>query len=124
VTPCGVRFRKAGRIYYFDTPAEMELQLGDRVVVETTRGIELGTVVISPGQVVEARIGELRPVLRRASGTELSNLARYQTQEPQAVVTARQRIAAHGLPMKAVLAEYNFDGSRLTMGASCAARAG
>ena len=110
----GIRFKRAGRIYYFD-PGELELSPGDAVIVETARGTELGRVVIAPKQVLESDLGELpRPVIRRAEAHDLRQMSHFRSREPDAFRRCREKIARHGLPMKLVAAEYNFDGSRLT----------
>ncbi|MBI4317658.1 MAG: stage 0 sporulation family protein [Chloroflexi bacterium] len=110
----GVRFKRAGRVYYFD-PAGIELHLDDKVVVETTRGSEIGRVVIAPKQVLESELQEpLRPVLRRAMPEDLRQIETFRTKEHDALRKCGEKVAQHGLPMKLVSAEYNFDGSRLT----------
>jgi cell fate regulator YaaT (PSP1 superfamily) len=111
----GVRFRSAGRIYYFDAAGFEDLAVSERVVVETNRGLDLGSVALAPGQVVDVALDGLKPILRRATDAEQTELARLRLREPEALQTARQRIAEHELPIKAFLAEYNFDGSRLTI---------
>ncbi len=111
----GVRFRRAGRAYYFDPDRWPDLHVGDWVIVETARGIEAAQVVIAPSQVVTADLGELKPVLRPATWRELSEWASHRAKEPAALATARQHVARLGLPMRPVCAEYNFDGSQLTV---------
>jgi cell fate regulator YaaT (PSP1 superfamily) len=111
----GVRYRRAGKIYYFDAEAVPDLAVGDRVIVDTSRGRELGQVVIAPGQVVDAQVGEVKPVLRKATWDDLTRLARLRTKEPAVLQRVRRRIAEHELPMRALLAEYSYDGSRLTV---------
>ena len=110
----GVRFKPAGKVYFFD-PVGLQLELGDRVVVETTRGIEIGRVVATPKQVLESELSEtLKPVLRKAEPQDLRQMQTFRDREQSAFEKCQQRIAAHNLPMKLVGAEYNFDGSRLT----------
>jgi len=110
----GVRFKRAGKIYYFD-PVGLPLQVDDYVVVETARGSEVGRVVIGAKQVLESELAEpLKPVLRRAEPQDLRQMQYYRDKEQAAAERCQQRIAAHNLPMKLVGAEYNFDGSRLT----------
>jgi cell fate regulator YaaT (PSP1 superfamily) len=112
----GVRLRRAGKVYYFDAAGWEDLVVGDRVIVDTVRGREAGWVVIAPGQVLHA--GEqidLKPVLRRATWDDLTAMAQLQLKEPAALEQVRARIAAHNLPMRAVLVEYSCDGSRLTV---------
>lgn len=110
----GVRFKRAGKVYYFD-PVGLSLNCDDMVIVETSRGVEAGRVVIGPKQVLESELNEpLKPVLRRAEPQDLKQMQAYRDREQAAFQKCQQRIAAHGLPMKLVGAEYNFDGSRLT----------
>jgi cell fate regulator YaaT (PSP1 superfamily) len=110
----GVRFKRAGRIYYFD-PAGLDLKIDDFVVVETSRGTEVGRVVIAPKQVQESEIGEpLKPVIRRAESQDLHQQQFYKAREREALEKCEQRVAHYHLPMKLVGAEYNCDGSRLT----------
>ncbi|HLV99809.1 MAG TPA: stage 0 sporulation family protein [Ktedonobacterales bacterium] len=110
----GVRFRPAGRIYYFD-PAGKELAKGTFVIVETTRGIEAGRVVIAPKQVAESELTDpLKPILRQATEDDLRQLLAFKSKEKNALVRCAQRVDFHKLPMKLVEAEYTYDGSRLT----------
>ncbi len=111
----GVRFRRAGKPYYFDAGDWPDLEIGDWVVVDTTRGPEVGKVVIGPVESVATDVGELRPLLRRATWRELSEWASHRAKEPAALQTAREHVARLGLPMRPVCAEYNFDGSQLTV---------
>ena len=110
----GVRFRPAGRIYYFD-PVGKELEKGNFVIVETTRGIEAGRVVIAPRQVAESELTDpLKPILRQATEDDLRQLLAFKSKEKNALVRCAQRVDFHKLPMKLVEAEYTYDGSRLT----------
>ncbi len=114
--PCaGVRFRTAGRLYYFSAVGFEDLAPGERVVVDTTRGLDLGWVAIAPEQVMSAQLDGLQPIRRRASWAELNELAQLRTQESEALQVVRQHAASYGLPLKVVLVEYNFDGTRLTV---------
>jgi cell fate regulator YaaT (PSP1 superfamily) len=110
----GVRFKRAGRVYYFD-PGDLDLQVDDLAVVETARGTEAGRVIISPKQVLESDVPEpLKPVLRKVEAAELQQMDNLKKREPEAFRRCLDKICHHGLPMKLVGAEYNFDGSRLT----------
>lgn len=110
----GIRFRPAGRIYFFD-PAGKELTNGNFVIVETARGIEAGRVVIAPKQVAEAELLDpLKPVLRLATEEDLRQLLAFKSKEKNALMRCAQRVEFHKLPMKLVEAEYTYDGSRLT----------
>jgi len=110
----GVRFKRAGKIYYFD-PAGIELEVGDWVVVETGRGPELGRVVISPKQVLSSELTEpLKPVLRQAREEDLRQREEFRAKEKEALEQCREMIARLNLPMKLLGAEYNLDGTRIT----------
>ncbi len=110
----GVRFKRAGRLYYFD-PAGVELELGNWVVVETGRGLEVGWVVISPKQVLSSEITEpLKAVLRKASEEDLRKREEYTGKEREALEKCQELVAQYHLPMKLLSAEYNLDGTRLT----------
>lgn len=111
----GVRFKPATKMYYFD-PAGLQddLRQGDYVVVETARARELGKVVLPPQEVPQEEIvGQLKPVIRKATPVDLANAQHYASQELQALQKCRKKVAESGLPIKVVRAEYNFDGSYL-----------
>lgn len=114
-TVAGVRFQRAGKVYYFDGERAPELAVGDEVIVDTARGRELGRVVIAPGQVLDPPRGRLKAIVRKASEEDLEQVAALRAQEGDALRAARKRIAERGLPMKPVVASYNYDGSRLTI---------
>jgi len=110
----GVRFKRAGRIYYFDS-AGIELGAGDPVVVQTARGLELGQVVISPRQVVADELGEpLKLVARKAEPEDIEHAEELAAKEEEALAECARLIANLDLPMKLTSAEYNLEGSRLT----------
>ena len=110
----GVRFKEAGRVYYF-TPGELDLEVGEYVVVETQRGLEMGSVVVSPGQVIANEVEEdLKPVLRHATQEDVDNHAHWRAQEREATNAAREASEAAQLPMRVISSDYNLDGSRLT----------
>lgn len=110
----GIRFHRAGRIHYYD-PGAHALESDDLVIVETHRGLDVGRVVIAPRQVVlNGTDGPLKPVMRRAQAPDIRQMDFFKTREADALERCKVRVAAHGLPMKLVGAEYNFDGSRLT----------
>ncbi|GAC1512145.1 MAG: hypothetical protein NVS2B12_29220 [Ktedonobacteraceae bacterium] len=110
----GIRFRPAGRIYYFD-PQEQTFTNGQYVIVETVRGVEAGRVVIATKKIAEHDLSDpLKPVLHLATEDELRLMLSYKAREKDALVRCHERILQHHLPMKLVEAEYTFDGSRLT----------
>jgi cell fate regulator YaaT (PSP1 superfamily) len=110
----GVRFKRAGKIYYFD-PVGIELEVGDHVVVKTTRGQELGRVVIAPGQVLDGEVtNELKPVVRKADPEDIEQAKELEAKEPEAMAECARLISKFRLPMKLLSVEYNLDGTRLT----------
>ena len=110
----GIRFRPAGRIYYFD-PQGQSYATGQYVIVETVRGVEAGRVVVASKKIAEGDLSDpLKPVLRLATEDELRMMLSYKGKEKDTLVRCAERIADHKLPMKLVEAEYTFDGSRLT----------
>jgi len=113
-TIIGVRFRQQGKVYYFD-PREFVIPRGAGVIVETSQGPELGVVVMPNQEMEESRIsGELKPVKRIATEEDVRQLALNQRNEKDAIRICREKIAAHGLEMKLIKAEYAFDRSKLT----------
>lgn len=109
----GVRFKRAGRIYYFD-PGSHRIEQDDFVIVETSKGTELGKVVIAPTDVVESEVTEpLKPVLRKATQEDIERLNSFRSRELDALNKCKERVKHFELPMKLIGAEYNFDGSRL-----------
>ncbi len=114
VTIVGIRFRPAGRIYYFD-PQGQSYTNGQFVIVETVRGVEAGRVVIASKKLAESELSDpLKPILRLANEDELRMMLSFKGKEKDALVRCAQQVEQHNLPMKLVEAEYTFDGSRLT----------
>ncbi|HLT57994.1 MAG TPA: regulatory iron-sulfur-containing complex subunit RicT [Limnochordales bacterium] len=110
----GVRFKRAGKIYYF-TPGDLQVSVGDQVLVETQAGVECGEVVIPAKHVpVDDVVQPVRRVLRHVGPAEREQLVANRDSERAAQAFAQERIAARGLPMKLVSVEYTFDRSRLT----------
>jgi len=114
VTIVGIRFRPAGRIYYFD-PVDLTFTNGQYIIVETARGLEAGRVVIAAKKIPISDLSDpLKPVLHLATEDELRIMLSFKSKEKEALVTCHERVLQHKLPMKLVEAEYTFDGSRLT----------
>lgn len=112
---CGVKFRGTGKTYYFAPGDVQDLQINDFVIVETARGMEMGQVVMPLREVDENEIvGQLKPILRRGTTTDLLDAQRFQAQEADAITACKEQVAQFNLPMKVTGAEYNYDGSRLT----------
>jgi cell fate regulator YaaT (PSP1 superfamily) len=110
----GIRFKRAGRVYYFD-PAGIEMDVGDCVVVNTARGMELGWVVIAPRQVLANEVTEpLKPVVRKAEEEDIERARDFEAREAEALAECGRLIEKLGLQMKLLGTEYNLDGSRLT----------
>jgi len=110
----GIRFKKAGRVYYFD-PAGIDLEINDYVVVQTTRGLELGYVVIAPKQVLVNEVTmPLKPVVRKAEAEDIKHARELKEREEEALIECGKLIAELNLPMKLLSAEYNLEVSRLT----------
>lgn len=109
----GVRFRKAGKVYYFD-PTDTWPKPGDYVVVETVRGIELGETVTSSRKIPDEKlIAPLKKIIRIATSEDIRRGEECAEKEKDAFSIGLQKIAAHKLEMKLVDVEYTFDGSKL-----------
>ena len=109
----GVRFRTAGKIYYFD-PKDLELPLGSHVIVETARGVEYGTVMVPPKGVTDDEVVQpLKPVLRASTPEDDKTEQKNREKERQAYKTCQEKIQKHKLNMKLVEAEYTFDNNKL-----------
>jgi cell fate regulator YaaT (PSP1 superfamily) len=109
----GVRFKTAGKVYYFD-PGELDLRPGDGVVVETARGMELGTVAGAPREVAEEEVKPpLKKVVRKADPQDLARRQENEEKARRAFSVGQQKIAVRGLPMKLVHVEYTLDGSKI-----------
>lgn len=109
----GVRFRKAGKVYYFD-PAGMEIKTGDHVIVETARGVEFGEVVLGAREVNEEKVIQpLKSVIRMANKNDEEIERRNKEKEKEAFQICLQKIKKHELQMKLIDAEYTFDNNKV-----------
>ena len=109
----GVRFRTAGKIYYF-SPQEFSIKRGDHVIVETARGIEFGTVVTPPTEMEGSKVIQpLKPVLRLAAEKDLEQEASNKVKEKEAFQICQEKIKKHKLEMKLIDAEYTFDNNKV-----------
>ena len=109
----GIRFRNAGKIYYFD-PKDFEMEVGSHAIVETARGVEYGTVLIAPREVSDDQVVQpLKPVIRIATEEDTKTVERNREREKSAYKTCQEKIEKHGLEMKLVQAEYTFDNNKL-----------
>ena len=109
----GVRFRTAGKIYFFD-PLDFEVERGGHVIVETARGIEFGTVVSAPREVEDDKVIQpLKPVLRIATEKDIEQEAENKLKEKEAFKICLEKIRKHELEMKLIDAEYTFDNNKV-----------
>ncbi|MBE3100987.1 MAG: stage 0 sporulation protein, partial [Firmicutes bacterium] len=109
----GIRFKKAGKIYYFD-PNEIELTQDDHVIVETARGVEYGDVVVAPKLVSDEEIvSPLKCVIRKATEEDDQRVIENISKEKEAFDLGGEKIISHSLPMKLVDVELTFDNSKL-----------
>ena len=112
----GVRFQEAGKIYYFTSAGYDDLAVGEYVVVETSRGLELARVMIAPDQVINVELTEpLKPIARLATDEDLDRAEQLKQRAQADVELAKGRGRELRLPMKVVSGSYNLDGSRLTL---------
>lgn len=109
----GVRFRTAGRVYYFD-PQDLDIHQGDHVIVETVRGVEYGHVILGCREVENEKVVQpLKPVIRIATPEDDEIAMRNREKEKEALVICAEKIEKHGLDMKLIDCEYTFDGNKV-----------
>ncbi len=110
----GIRFKRAGKVYYFD-PAGIDLEVNEYVIVETSHGQEMGHVVIAPRQVLANEVtGPLKSVVRKVEPEDVQRAQELEDKADEALIECGKLIGELKLPMKLLSAEYNLDGSRLT----------
>lgn len=113
-TIIGVRFRQAGKIYYFDPGRNMDIKRDTHVIVETAKGVEYGTVVLPPTQMPEEKIvAPLKGIIRIATKEDDECERRNREKEEGAFKICQEKIAKHKLEMKLIAAEYTFDKNKL-----------
>ena len=109
----GVRFKDAGKVYYFD-PAGIRLEKGDHAIVETARGMECGFVAMGNRDVAEDEIVfPLKAVTRKATGADLARVEDNARREKEAFAICEKKIAEHKMEMKLVDVEYTFDNNKI-----------
>lgn len=109
----GVRFRNAGKVYYF-APGKLKIYQGDHVVVETARGVEYGYVVLGMKEVEDDKIVQpLKPVMRVATPEDDEKAAKNREKEKEAFKICQEKIHKHELEMKLIDAEYTFDNNKV-----------
>lgn len=110
----GIRFRGAGKSYYFD-PGTEDYKKGEKVIVETARGMEMGDVSFAPTFVSdEALRDSLKPILRRATEEDLQIAEENASKEKEALQICKEKVEEHKLDMNLVDAQYTFDGKKIT----------
>ncbi|GAA0121122.1 MAG: stage 0 sporulation family protein [Clostridium argentinense] len=113
VTVIGVRFKKAGKIYYFN-PSDLDIKKGDFVVVETARGVEFGECVIGMKNISEEEIvSPLKNVIRKAEPEDIEKNNENKQKEKEAYDICVEKISKHGLDMKLIDVEYTFDNNKV-----------
>ena len=118
----GVNFREAGKVYYF-SPGKYKLSKGERVIVETSRGLEMGTVKLGNKTVNESEIvSPLKPVTRIATKEDIIKDEANRKAEAEAAEICKKKIESHGLGMDLVGVEYTFDNSKLIFYFTCETR--
>ena len=109
----GIRFRQAGKIYYFD-PNGLDLEAPQHVIVETARGVEMGTVLIPPRDVEDDKVIQpLKPVIRLATEEDEKIVEKNREKEKEAFRICKEKIIKHELDMKLIDVEYTFDNNKL-----------
>ncbi len=118
----GISFREAGKIYYF-SPGKFKLSVGDKVIVETARGVELGGVKVANKKVsVDKIVSPLKPITRIATAEDLEKNEKNRKAEADALEICKKKVETHGLGMDLVGAEYTFDNSKLIFYFTCESR--
>lgn len=111
----GIRFRQAGKVYYFEPP-DIELEVNDHIVAETEHGLKIGRVAITPKQMIDGELnGPLKKVLRKASPEDFQQQEKGQEKEEEALSKCKELAAKFNLPIKLINAESNLDVSHITI---------
>lgn len=113
VTVVGVRFKKSGKIYYFN-PNDLDIKSGDNVIVETGRGIEFGECVISSKEIINDEItNSLKDIIRKATLEDIEKHRENKKRQEDALKICIEKIEKHNLPMKLIDVEYTFDNNKI-----------
>jgi len=112
-TIIGVRFRHAGKIYYFD-PADIDIKKDDKVIVETARGVEIGSVALAPREIEDEKVIQpLKKIIRKATDDDFATDDANRIKEKEAFDICLEKIRKHGLEMKLIECEYTFDNNKV-----------
>ena len=118
----GINFRDAGKIYYF-APGKLKLEVGERIIVDTARGTEIGTVKIPNKRIPSSEVvSPLKEITRKATAEDIKRDEKNHEMEFEAALICKKKIAAHGLGMRLVSVEYTFDNSKLIFYFTCESR--
>ena len=118
----GIKFKHSGKVYFFN-PVKMVLKRGDGVIVETARGVEYGKVLTPPGEVSDDKIVQpLKPIMRRATPEDEARVKKNEAKVSDAMKLANEKIAARGLKMKLIDAEFAFEGGKVVFYFTAAGR--
>ncbi len=111
-----IRFREVGKIYNFDATGFEDLKVGEHVIVETSRGKEVGQVVSEPKEIPKDKARDtLKPIERRAEPLDLVQMEHHRLREPEALALCQEMVSQYRLPIKLLRAEYSYDGSHLVV---------
>ena len=108
----GVRFKSVGKVYYFN-PKGLKVKMGDKVIVETIKGVECGEAVMIDREINPDNFGDIKPIIRVATEADLKQIEKNKQKEKEAFTICEQKIAAHGLKMNLVDVECTFDNNKL-----------
>ena len=109
----GVRFKSAGKVYYFD-PGELEIKLNDHVIVETARGLEFGTITMEITEIKETDVIQpLKKIVRLATEEDIKRHAENEKKKAKALAQCQEKVEKHGLEMKLIDVEYTFDNNKI-----------
>ncbi|MFR8236008.1 MAG: stage 0 sporulation family protein [Anaerovoracaceae bacterium] len=113
VKVAGVRFKTAGKVYYFD-PGDLEVKMGDNVIVETARGMEFGTVTMDIAEIHENDVvAPLKKIVRIANEQDRKQHIENVKKKERAMKLCQEKVDKHGLVMKLIDVEYTFDNSKI-----------
>lgn len=112
-TVIGVRFRTAGKIYYF-SPKDTQFKKGDHVIVETARGVEYGTVILPNREIEDEKVIQpLKSIIRKATDADAETNKKNREKEKEALKICHEKVIKHNLEMKLIDAEYTFDNNKV-----------
>lgn len=113
VTVAGIRFKSAGKVYYFD-PDKLQVKAGDNVIVETARGLEFGQVTMDPEEIDERNVIQpLKKIIRLADEKDIAQHEENVKRKEKALRICQEKVDKHGLEMKLIDVEYTFDNSKV-----------